>query len=206
MQVAGVAGEVGLAAPSPFTSAFIIDNFTLDAKTAISQSTGSGAGTGKTTWAASASFRAQTGLADLIKDAAIGKAISSVVFGRFTGSATPTLLYKVTLTDVIISSVTAAGGAGEAALEETVTFVFGGVTIEIEGQMNPDGTIGAATTATFDITRNTGPSVGTLPPLEFVFGGSAVPPAEAVSAFLAPSETTATTTGGAGGRRENDLR
>lgn len=191
MQVAGVAGEVNLAAPSPFTGAFTIDSFTVDAKTLIAQSTGGGAGVGKTTWAASATFRAQTGLADLIKDAATGKAISSVVLGRLTGDAASTLLYKVTLTDVLISSVVAGSGPGDAALEQTVTFVFGGVTFEIEGQ--------PVTTATFDIARNVGPGGSTLAPLELVFGGPAVPPAEAVSAFIAPSEMTATSTGSAGG-------
>ncbi len=191
MQVAGVAGEVGLAAPSPFTGAFTIDSFTVDAKTLISQSTGGGAGVGKTNWAALATFRAQTGLADLIKNAANGKAISSVVFGRLTGDSSSTLLYKVTLTDAFISSVVAGNGPGDAPLEQTVTFVFGGVTFEIEGQ--------PATTATFDITRNTGPGGGALAPLELVFGGPAVPPAEAVSAFIAPSEMTATATGSAGG-------
>jgi hypothetical protein len=181
MQVDGVAGEIADA--SPFTSSFTIDTFTVDAKTLISQS-GGGGGAGKTTWAASASFRTQAGLADLIKDAATGKVISSVVIGRFTGGS---LFYKVTLTDVTISSVVAASGSGGAQIEQTVTFVFGGVTVEIAGQ-----------TATFDIVRNTGPSIGTLSPLEFVFGAAAVPPAEAVSAFLAPSETTVTSTGGGG--------
>jgi hypothetical protein len=189
MQVAGVAGEVNLAAPSAFTSAFTIDSFTVDAKTAITQGTGSGGGAGKTTWAASATFPAQIGLSDLIKDATTGKVISSVVFGFFTGGTTSTPFYEVTLTDVLISSVTAASGAGDSSLRQTVTFAFAGVTVEIDGQP----------AATFDITRNTGPSAGTLPPLEFVFGGPAAPPAEAVSAFIAPSETTATATGSAGG-------
>src|SRR5262249_4076828 len=60
--------------------------------------------------------------------------------------------------------------------------------------------IGAATTATFDIVMNKGPGAVTLPsPLELIFGGAAVPPAEAVSTFTAPSETAATSTT-AGGR------
>ncbi|HEY7373869.1 MAG TPA: hypothetical protein VIF57_17035 [Polyangia bacterium] len=191
MQVAGVAGAANVAAPSPFTGAFTLDSFTVDARTLISQSTGGGAGVGKTNWAASATFRAQTGLAELIKNAANGQVISSVVFGRLTGDAASTLLYKVTLTNATISSIVAGSGPGDAALEQTVTFVFGGVTFELEGQ--------PVTTATFDITRNTGPGGGTLAPLEFVFGGPAVPPAEAVSAFIAPSEMTATSTGSAGG-------
>jgi len=194
MQVAGVTGEV--AGPPPFTSAFHIDSFTLDAKTPSSLTTGSGAGTGKTVWAASATFPAQGGLADLTQDAAQGKAIPSVVIGRFASSA---LFYKVTLTNVLISSITAGSSVSNSMLEETITFAFASITIEIEGQPNPDGTIGAATTATFNIVANTGPGIGTLSPLEFVFGGPAVPPAEAVSAFIAPSETSTTSaTSGSG--------
>jgi type VI protein secretion system component Hcp len=197
MQVAGITGET--VAASPFTSAFHIDNFTLDAKTPTSQSAGGGGGVGKTVWSASATFRTQAGVAELMKSAATGNAISSVVIGRFTGTTASTLFYKVTLSNVLISSIVAGGGAGDALVKETVTFTFGSVTIEIEGQMNPDGTIGAATTATFDITRNTGPSGGTLAPLELIFGGPAVPPAEAVSTFTAPSETNATSTSAGGG-------
>jgi hypothetical protein len=194
MQVAGVTGEVSAA--SPFTSAFHIDNFTLDAKTPSSLATGSGAGTGKTVWAASATFRPQGGLADLTKDAAQGKAIPSVVIGKFASGA---LFYKVTLTNVLISSITAASGPGDSMLAETVSFGFASITIEIEGTQNPDGSIGAATAATFNLLTNTGPSIATLPPLELVFGGPATPPAEAVSAFIAPSETSTTSATNGGG-------
>jgi len=197
MQVGGVTGEI--AAASPFTSAFHIDNFTLDAKTPTSQTTGGGGVVGKTVFTASATFQTQGGVADLMKNAATGKVMPSVVIGRFTGGTTSTLFYKVTLGDVLISSIVAGGGAGDTVVNETVTFAFGSVTIEIEGQMNPDGTIGAATSATFDIAANKGPGAPTLTPLELIFGGPAVPPAEAVSAFIAPSETNATSTGSAGG-------
>jgi len=196
MQVSGVTGET--VAASPFTSAFHIDNFTLDAKTPSSATSG-GAGVGKTVWSATATFQTQAGVATLMKSAAAGTVFASVVIGRFTGGTTPTLFYKVTLSNVLISSIVAGGAAGDGSVKETVTFSFGSVTIEIEGQMNPDGSIGAATMATFDITRNTGPSGGTLSPLELIFGGAAVPPAEAASTFTAPSETNTTSAAAGGG-------
>ena len=197
MQVAGVAGEVNLAAPSPFTGAFAIDSFTLDAKSAFTQGGGSAGGAGKTTWAASAIFRAQAGLADLIKDATTGKVISSVVLGRFTGGTMSTLLYEVTLTDVLISGVTAGSGAGDSILTQTVTFAFGGVTVEIAGSRRRPST-----------SRET----SDLPPARCRRWNSSSaaprrPPAEAVSAFIAPSETTrhGDRQRRRPGRREDDL-
>jgi type VI protein secretion system component Hcp len=188
MQVNGVTGEV---TAQGFTNAFFLDSFTVDARTPSTLGSGSGAGTGKTTWTASATFQAQAGFTDLANDAATGKVLSQVVVGRFSSSLG--LVYKVTLTNALISSITADSHSGAAGkIEETVTFSFGTITIEIEGKPNPDGTIGAATVATFDLVRNTGPSPGTLTPLQFVFGGPATPPAEAVSAFIAPSETNTT--------------
>jgi type VI protein secretion system component Hcp len=188
MQVNGVVGEV---TAQGFTSAFFLDNFTIDAKTPSTLGSGSGAGTGKTTWTASATFQAQAGFTDLANDAAKGKVLSPVVVGRFSSGLS--LIYKVTLTNALISSITADSHSGAAGkIEETVTFSFGTVIVELEGQPNPDGTIGAATVATFDLVKNTGPSPGTLTPLQFIFGGPAVPPAEAVSAFVAPSETNTT--------------
>ena len=189
MQVAGVLGESTAAG---FVGWFDIDSFDLDALTPISANTGSGAGAGKTSWTASATLRLQQGVPELLAAEAKGTRLTTVVFAMLSAGPNPSLVWRATLSSVLIASAVAGPiSSGDQVPEESITFVFGSLRIEFVGQPGADGGVVPAVSATFNLATNTGPGApGIRPPLSFVFGGPAVAPQEAISAFQAPSEST----------------
>ena len=94
------------------------------------------------------------------------------------------------LTNAIVSSVTASSvSSGDKAPELTVAFAFQKIDVTLTAQ-NADGSAGAATVVSFDLSTNAGGgSPGSVP---FNFAIGAPPPSsfEEATSFLAPAETS----------------
>ncbi|HTA20462.1 MAG TPA: type VI secretion system tube protein Hcp [Polyangia bacterium] len=193
MQASGVTGGSKVQGAA---GAFDLESFTLGATTPSTIATGSGAGAGKTTWAATAKLRFQQGVPDLYAAATKGMALKTVNVSMFSKGAAPFVIWQATMSNVVISSI--QDDALGTIPDLTVTFVFTQLKIEYDGARNADGTAGAATVDTFDLATNMGPG-GTAIPLQFVVGAAGAKGFETVSAFRAPSEMTAGNVGSAAG-------
>jgi type VI secretion system secreted protein Hcp len=82
---------------------------------------------------------------------ATGKHLKQGIFVLEKAGETPFAFYKVTLTDVLVSSFQASGG-GEVPVE-SVSLAFRALQFE-EIQQSPKGTPGATVQAAFDFGRN----------------------------------------------------
>jgi type VI secretion system secreted protein Hcp len=186
MLVPNVTGGSVVAA---FAGWFDLVDFNLSATVAVSSGgTGTGGSAGKAQWVARAALHVQKGSPLLLADADTGKVLSSVKFEVARSLSPLTVPLQVTLTNAIITSVdTSALGPGDQAPAETLTFNFTKVTVDFTPQ-NADGTAGAVTEVSFDLSTNTG-SGGSVQTEDFVVGSPATPPSEAVDAFRAPSQT-----------------
>jgi len=193
-----VTGVDGASTVKGFEKWFDLDSFTLGLKTAVAAAgAGGGAAAGKTAWTATATLRYQTGVPTLYADAAAGKHLTQVEIDTQKAGAMPFVYWKATLKDVLISSIAQSnGGNGNALPELTVTFVFAQVQIEYDPR-NADGSAGAAVVVNWNIATNLGGTTQAVP-LQFAYRGTAPMGFEPISAFMAPSETVATTTVGAG--------
>ena len=196
MAATGVTGEA--TAPDGTTGDLTLESFTFGSSSPTTTAgTGAGAGAGKTTFAASAKLRLQGGVPDLYGAASKGTNLKTVVISTFSKGSAPILLWKATLTNVLISSV--ADSTSGVIPDLTVTFVFARIDLEYDGGRNADGTATTPTVVSFNIQTNMGAGSPVVP-MQFVVGAGAqaVTGFESASAFRAPSETTPTTAGATG--------
>lgn len=195
MQVTGVQGG---SVVKGFENWFALDSFTLASSTPANTS-GGGAGAGKTTFTATAKLAYQKGVPELYGAATKGTVEKTVTFATRSSGASPAVIWKATLSNAVVSGIAADETTGaEAAPELTVSLAFTKLDLEFDPQ-NPDGSAGAPIHDVFDLLKNTGPTPpNPTVPMQFVVGGNAGGLVTA-TAFRAPSETTAISVGGGSG-------
>jgi type VI protein secretion system component Hcp len=180
-----------------FENWFILDSFTFSSTTTGSIVVGGGGGAGKSTATATAKLHYQKGAPGLYNLSVMGKSSSPVKIVVEKAGAEPAVIWRASLLNTLISSITDDGSGVLPTL--TVTLTFARSDLQFEGTINPDGSRGAPTLVTWDFSKSTGSGGGAVP-FSFVIGGPATAPAKEISAFRAPSETNAGSgTVGAGG-------
>jgi hypothetical protein len=210
----GAGGSAGTGAKSPlvfmqvptlqgastvigFENWFILDSFTFSSTTVGSVVAGGGGGVGKSMATATAKLHYQKGAPGLYNLSVMGKSSSPVRIVVEKGGAEPAVIWRASLLNTLISSITDDGSGVLPTL--TVTLTFARSDLQFEGTINPDGSRGAQTLVTWDFSKSTGSGAATVP-FSFVIGGPAMAPAKEISAFRAPSEMNAGSgTVGAGG-------
>jgi type VI protein secretion system component Hcp len=152
MSVSNIIGESNTPG---FVGWFDIQDLQLSVQNA-SSTTGGGAGSGKATWAASATLRAQKGSPELHLADAKGTVLPSVQFAFEKSGQSPFAFFRATLTNAVVSAVQTSGSAIDLPTE-TVTFTFSQIGLESDEQ-NVDGTPGPVTSRSWDLLANKGTS------------------------------------------------
>lgn len=94
---------------------------------------------------------------ELFKACATGKHIKKVViYSQKAGGAEPLVYYKITLEDVIVSSLDNQGASSGDAIMESVVFNTAKVTFDYQAQNAQGGKDGGLVTAFYDIRQNHG--------------------------------------------------
>ncbi len=118
---------------------------------------GGGGGTGKAVFT-DISFTKYADIASplLMLNTAKGTHIPTVVFTvlKTGGAAAPVNYYRVTLTEVIVTSVSTGGSGGESRLTENISLNYRTIKVEYFPQ-KPDGSIGLPVIFTWNLATNT---------------------------------------------------
>jgi type VI protein secretion system component Hcp len=150
LKVDGAAGDSTIGG---YEGYFSVDEFTFNELTRLATA-GGGAGAGKALFDPLMVDIAglPSGLVTLLKDAASGKHIPSVeLVGLQVGEGAPQKVY-----DLKLNNVTVAGFAADGGHDTAVAFDYTRVTETIKGH-NPDGSLDAGKTASFNVTGGNTP-------------------------------------------------
>lgn len=90
---------------------------------------------------------------DLLSASCVGKHYTTALLTVRKAGGTPLEYLKITMTEVLISSVSTGGSGGEDRLTENVTLNFAAVKVDYIEQL-PAGGTGATPTMTYNIAEN----------------------------------------------------